>query len=114
MYSHALIGMAEAAGFNNAGQYFKPLPMDWQPPAPPSSAPPLPPPQVLAAQIRAQVDKEVARIRAQAETAKSNVENLTAYLLGIREQDLEAALERLRIQRGTQHGAVNIDKVAGQ
>ncbi|MBY0512061.1 MAG: hypothetical protein K2P94_18135 [Rhodospirillaceae bacterium] len=113
MYSHALVNMAEAAGFTNAGQYFKPLPMDWKPPAAPSSPPP-PPPQVIAAQIRAQVDREAARIKAQADAAKSNVENLTAYLLGIREQDLEAALERLRIERGTRGAAANIGKVPGQ
>jgi len=118
MYSHALVNMAEAAGFSNASQYFKPLPMDWQPPPPPRPQP-TPPPQIVAAQIRAQVDKEVARIRAQADAAKSNVENLTTYLLGIREQDLEAALERARIARlgqkgGARGGAAEIGKVPGQ
>lgn len=40
MYSHALVNLAEAAGFNNGEQYFKPLPMDWQPPpAPPQENP---------------------------------------------------------------------------
>lgn len=117
MYSHALINMAEAAGFNNAEQYFKPLPMDWQPPsppAPPSVPPPPPHPSVIAAQIRAQADRDTAQIRAATETETAKIENLTNYLLSVREQDLEAALERYRIQRGRQQMPADIGKTTGQ
>jgi len=114
MYSHALINMAEAAGFNNAEQYFKPLPVDWKPPAPPMPpSPPAPPPQVIAAQIKAAADKQVAEIRARAEGQRATVDNLVSYLLGVREQDLEAALERYRMARHMGGGG-NIGKVKGQ
>ena len=121
MYSHALIGLAEAAGLKNPEAYFKPLPMNWQPPPP---APPPPPPQVQAAIVNANATVEAARIKADATTQDAQVENLTSYLLGMSEQHSEAALKAYEIERQaqtTRHVAyvsaaadTNIAKVKGQ
>lgn len=121
MYSHALVNMAEAAGFNNAEQYFKALPMDWQPPPPPPSQPD---PKVQAAIVSANATVEAAHIKADASSQDTQVENLTSYLLGMNEQHIEAALKAYEIQKRahtdivTTHlqgaHATNIAKVKGQ
>jgi hypothetical protein len=112
MYSHALINMAEAAGFNNAEQYFKPLPMDWQPPPP---APPPPDPKIVAAEIGAKAKLQTTAMDNQQKASKSQADNLLDFLLGIREQDLEAALERYKIEKqAASKSDGNIGKVSGQ
>lgn len=112
MYSHALIAMAEAAGFKNPEAYFKPLPMDWQPPPAP---PPTPAPQVQAAQINAGATIEAANIKAGSDQSKTQIDNMINFLLGIREQNIEAHLKTLDIAAGV-HSAQqsNIAKVKGQ
>jgi hypothetical protein len=109
MYSHALINMAEAAGFNNAEQYFKPLPMDWQlPPQPPQ-----PDPKIVSAEIGAQAKVQTTAMQTQQKREQSQADNLLEFLLGVREQDIEAALERYKIEKQARSDT-NIPKTKGQ
>lgn len=108
MYSRALVNLVEAAGFENGDQYFKPLPMDWEPPEQPDE----PPPEVQKEMIKSNTTLQKAQMdNAQKDQANAS-DNLVNYLLGVREQDIEAALERVKIARGKGDG--NLGKVAGQ
>jgi hypothetical protein len=108
MYSQALVKMVETIGFENGEQYFKPLPADWTPPEQPNE----PPPEVQKEMIKSQTTMQKAEMdNAQKDQANAS-NNLVNYLLGVREQDIEAALERLKILRGKGDG--NLQKVRGQ
>ena len=110
MYSRALCEMVDAAGFNNPESYFKPLPMDWKPPPP---QPPGPPPAVQKEIVKGQVTLQKAQMD-NAQSDKENAsDNLVDYLLGVREQDIEEALEKLKIRAG-KPGNANLPKVKGQ
>lgn len=110
MYSRALMEMVDAAGFNNPEYYFKPLPMDWQPPPP---QPQGPPPDVQKEMIKSQTTLQKAQMD-NAQSDKENAsDNLVNYLLGVREQDIEEALEKLKIRAG-KPGNANLNKVSGQ
>lgn len=110
MLSRAYVEMVDAAGFNNPDSYFKPLPMDWKPPPP---QPQGPPPEVQTEIIKSQTTLQQQAMK-NAQSDKENAsDNLVDYLLGVREQDIEEALEKLKIRAG-KPGNANIAKVSGQ
>jgi len=111
MYSHALNNMVETTGATNADQYFKTLPMDWQPPPP---QPPPPDPKIVSAQIGAKAKVDTAAISAQSAQAKADKDNTLDYILGMREQDLEVMLEMFKAHMKASGIDTNIPKVKGQ
>lgn len=109
MIASAYAELAESLGLTNTDKYFKQLPLDW---APPPSPPEVPVP------VQVQEKKNEGTLKAkemdvQSGAHKTTVDNLTSYLLGVREQDIEAALEARKIALKEQTDA-NIGKVKGQ
>lgn len=109
MLAQAFQDTVEAFGLTNPEKYFKSLPMDWKmPPQPPQKDP-----KVEAAEINAKAKLITSEMDNKTKTEKTTVDNLTNYLLGVREQDIEAALEQYAIQMKAK-ADVNIGKVSGQ
>lgn len=109
MLADAYQRWVDTAGMNNPESYFKSLPPDWQPP-PQQPAPP--PEGVQKEQIKSMTTLQKAQMDNQTKMQMNAVDNLTDYNLGIREQDIEAALERVRARAGKGDG--QIPKVTGQ
>jgi hypothetical protein len=112
MLSHAYQDMAELLGAQNPDKYFKTLPLTWQPPP----APPQDPPQVQAAKINAGANIEIAQIKAGSSLTETQIDNQINWLLGIREQNIQAQLKATEIAVDHHHNSqmANIAKVKGQ
>lgn len=112
MYCAALQDLAELSGAHTPSKYFNTLPRDWQPPPQPKQ----PDPKVQVAQIQAGATIEAAQIKAGVQQNESQLDNLISYLLGIREQNLEAHLKAAEIATNHTHNQnmANIKKVEGQ
>lgn len=109
MYSEALQDMAEISGLRNPDKYFNRLPPEWQMPEQPEK----PDPKVQAQLVKSQSDQTIAALKEQGQHDRNAVDNLVSYMLGVREQDIEAALEEYKV-KSHQATNLNLGKVKGQ
>lgn len=111
-YAQALNDLAELSGVHTPSKYFNTLPPNWQPPP----QPPKPDPKVQVAQIQAGATIEAANIKAGAQNNQAQIDNMISFLLGIREQNIEAHLKATEIAVDHSHNEnlANIAKVKGQ